>query len=145
MAIVSRYTVALHILTWLAFWSEKDEFFPSDRIANSVGTSPVFLRRILGQLAKAGLVFVQHGGTGAGWKLARRPEEISLLDVYEAVVQTPLFEMHHSQPNPGCIIGQGIQPALQQVYEDSEETMKRRLAQESIYNLMASSLEHGKR
>lgn len=110
MAIVSRYTIALHILTWLAFWAEKDEFFPSDRIANSVGTSPVFLRRILGQLAKAGLVLVQHGGTGAGWKLARRPEEISLLDVYEAVVQTPLFELHHSQPNPSCIIGNGIQP-----------------------------------
>jgi Rrf2 family protein len=145
MAIVSRYTIALHILTWLAFWSEKDEFFPSDRIANSVGTSPVFLRRILGQLAKAGLVLVQHGGTGAGWKLARRPEEISLLDVYEAIVQTPLFELHHSQPNPGCMIGQGIQPALQRVYEDSEETLKRRLVQESIFDLMASSLEHGKR
>ena len=145
MAIVSRYTVALHILTWLAYWSEKDEFFPSDRIANSVGTSPVFLRRILGQLAKAGLVLVQHGGTGAGWKLARLPEEISLLDVYEAVVQTPLFELHHSQPNPSCIIGQGIQPALQTVYEDSEEALKRRLAQESISDLVASSLEHGKR
>ena len=145
MAIVSRYTVALHILTWLAYWSEKDEFFPSDRIANSVGTSPVFLRRILGQLAKAGLVLVQHGGTGAGWKLARLPEEISLLDVYEAVVQTPLVELHHSQPNPSCIIGHGIQPALQTVYEDSEEALKRRLAQESIRDLVASSLEHGKR
>lgn len=89
-------------------------------------------------------MLVQHGGTGAGWKLARRPKEISLLNVYEAVVQTPLFEMHHSQPNPGCIIGQGIQPALKQVYEDSEETLKRRLAQETIYDLMASSLEHGK-
>ncbi|GIO69677.1 Rrf2 family transcriptional regulator [Paenibacillus sp. FSL M7-1455] len=145
MAIVSRYTIALHILTWLAFWAEKDEFFPSDRIANSVGTSPVFLRRILGQLAKAGLVLVQHGGTGAGWKLARRPEEISLLDVYEAVVQTPLFELHHSQPNPSCIIGNGIQPALQEIYEDSEEALKRRLAQETIKDLVGSSLEHGKR
>ncbi|WP_208837093.1 hypothetical protein [Paenibacillus cellulositrophicus] len=25
MIIVSRYTIALHILTWLAFWVEKDE------------------------------------------------------------------------------------------------------------------------
>ncbi|KAF9116212.1 hypothetical protein BGX30_006014, partial [Mortierella sp. GBA39] len=103
------------------------------------------MKRILGQLAKAGLVLVQHGGTGAGWKLARLPEEISLLDVYEAVVQTPLFELHHSQPNPSCIIGHGIQPALQTVYEDSEEALKRRLAQESIRDLVASSLEHGKR
>jgi len=145
MAIVSRYTIALHILTWLAFSAEKDEFFPSDRIANSVGTSPVFLRRILGQLGKAGLVLVQHGGTGAGWKLARRPEEISLLDVYETVVPAPLFELHHSEPNPRCIIGNGIQPALQRVYEDSEEALKRQLAQESIADLLASSLEHGKR
>ncbi|GIO54406.1 MULTISPECIES: hypothetical protein [Paenibacillus] len=25
MIIVSRYTIALHILTWQAFWVEKDE------------------------------------------------------------------------------------------------------------------------
>ncbi|KHF32098.1 putative HTH-type transcriptional regulator YwnA [Paenibacillus sp. P1XP2] len=65
--------------------------------------------------------------------------------MYEAVVQTPLFELHHSQPNPSCIIGNGIQPALQEIYEDSEEALKRRLAQETIKDLVGSSLEHGKR
>ncbi len=146
MTVVSRYTVALHILTWLAFMTdEKDEFLPSDRIANSVNTNPVFLRRILGQLAKAGLVLVQHGGTGAGWKLARRPEAISMLNVYEAVVQTPLFELHHSMPNFNCVIGQGIQPALQDVYDESERAMKERLAGVSIANLVVSSMANGKR
>ncbi|MCC3374181.1 Rrf2 family transcriptional regulator [Cohnella sp. REN36] len=74
----------------------KDEYFASDRIGNSVNTSPVFIRRILGQLAKAQLVSVQHGGTGAGWKLAREADAITLQEVYEAVVQTPLFELHHA-------------------------------------------------
>ncbi|MBB6730817.1 Rrf2 family transcriptional regulator [Cohnella zeiphila] len=144
MAVVSRYTLALHILSWLAFRAEKkDEFLPSDRIANSVNTSPVFLRRILGQLAKAGLVLVQHGGTGAGWKLARKAEEISLLDVYEAVVPTPLFELHHSQPNPKCLVGKGIQPALRDIYEESEVAMKQRLAGTSIAELVTSSLAYG--
>ncbi|MEI0737661.1 Rrf2 family transcriptional regulator [Paenibacillus sp. JTLBN-2024] len=111
-----------------------------------MGNEPGFSEADSWSACRGGLVLVQHGGTGAGWKLARRPEEISLLkDVYEAAVQTPLFELHHSQPNPSCIIGNGIQPALQEIYEDSEEALKRRLAQETIKDLVGSSLEHGER
>ncbi len=145
MAVVSRYTVALHALTWLAYMSQdkgKDEHFASDRIANSVNTSPVFIRRILGQLAKAGLVDVQHGGTGAGWKLAREAEAITLHEVYEAVVRTPLFELHHSGPNLRCQIGRGIQPALGEIYDETEAAMKRQLGSTTIADLVASSLAH---
>jgi Rrf2 family protein len=145
LAVVSRYTVALHTLTWLAFMARnKDEFYPSDRIANSVNTSPVFIRRILGQLAKAQMVVVQHGGTGAGWKLARPPESITLQEVYEAIVQTPLFELHHSVPNPRCQIGKGIQPALNEIYGDAEDAMKQRLARVTIADVLDSSLAHSR-
>ena len=137
MAIVSRYTVALHILTLLGLMTEgKDTFVPSERIAASVNTNPVFIRRILGTLRKAGLVSVQHGGTAAGWRLARHPREITLLDVYRAMVQTPLFELHHNTPNQRCVIGKGIQSALKNVYEDSETAMKRELAKVTVADLL---------
>ncbi len=141
MAIFSQYTVALHILTWIAVMTEgKDEFVPSDRIAASVNTSPVFIRRILGVLGKAGLVIVQRGGTRAGWKLARNSEKITLLDVYEAIVQKPLFELHHSSPNPRCIVGRGIQPALNQIYGYAEDAMKQQLAQVTISDLLKETI-----
>jgi Rrf2 family protein len=143
MAVVSRYTVALHSLTWIAqMTADKDEFVTSDRIAASVNTSPVFIRRILGTLHKADLVIVQHGGTGAGWKLSRDPDTITLLDVYEAVVQKPLFELHHSPPNPRCMIGKGIQPALNCIYSNTENAMKQQLAEITIYDLLKETLTH---
>jgi Rrf2 family protein len=143
VAIVSRYSIALHILAWIAeMTKDKDEYVASDRIAASVNTSPVFIRRILGSLRKARLVHVQHGGTGAGWKLARKPESITLLDVYEAVVQKPLFELHHSNPNPGCLIGKGIQPALKPIYGSAENAMKQQLAQVTIADLVRDILAH---
>lgn len=119
---------------------DKDEFVPSDRIAASVNTSPVFIRRILGVLGKAGLVIVQRGGTRPGWKLARNPEKITLLDVYEAIVQKPLFELHHSSPNPRCIVGKGIQPALNQIYGNAEAAMKQQLAQVTISDLLKETI-----
>ncbi|GGD97505.1 Rrf2 family transcriptional regulator [Paenibacillus nasutitermitis] len=141
MAVVSRYTIALHSLSWIAMMTkEKDEFVTSDRIAASVNTSPVFIRRILGQLRKARLVIVQHGGTETGWKLAKDPDTITLLDVYEAIVQKPLFELHHSPPNPRCLIGKGIQPALNGIFSQSEDAMKQRLAQVTISALLQETL-----
>ncbi|WP_449622316.1 Rrf2 family transcriptional regulator [Robertmurraya sp. Marseille-Q9965] len=143
MAVVSRYTIALHILTWIALVTEgKDEFISSDRIANSVNTSPVFIRRILGKLNKKRLVKVQRGGTGAGWKLAQRPSDITLLAVYEAIVETPLFDLHHSTPNEKCVIGKGIQPALMTIYSQTEEAMKQQLAKVTIADLLQESVTH---
>jgi len=145
MAIASHYTVALHALTLIAgLTADKDAFVTSGQIAESVGTNPVFIRRILGKLAKAGLVVVKHGGTGPGCRLANHPQEITLLDVYNAMVEKPLFECHHSTPNPRCIIGRGIQYALRPMYSQTEEAMKRQLEQYTIANLLSETLAFSK-
>jgi Rrf2 family protein len=135
----SRFTIALHILTWMALVAQKQKIVTSDQIAASVNTNPVFIRRILGLLEKAQLVIVQHG-TGAGWRMARSPEAISLLDVYQAVEQTPLFEMHYSQPNQACPVGRGIQPALKRFYEEAENALKQQLAQTTVAQVLLETL-----
>ena len=135
----SRFTIALHILTWMAMVAQKQKIVTSDQIAASVNTNPVFIRRILGLLEKAQLVIVQHG-TGAGWRMARSPEAISLLDVYQAVEQTPLFEMHYSQPNQACPVGRGIQPALKRFYEEAENALKQQLAQTTVAQVLLETL-----
>ena len=139
MSANSRFTVALHILTWMALVARKREIVTSDQIAASVNTNPVFIRRILGLLDKAHLVIVQHG-TGAGWKLARTPDTISLLDVYQAIEQQPLFELHHSLPNQTCPVGKGIQPALKHFYGDAEAAMKQQLAQVTVADVLNETL-----
>jgi Rrf2 family protein len=139
MSANTHFTVALHILTWMALASQRVEIMTSDQIAGSVNTNPVFIRRILGRLHKAHLVNVHHG-TSAGWTLARPPEQISLLEVYQAVSQEPLFELHHTLPNQGCVVGKGIQPALKRFYSDAEAAMKQQFAQVSVADVLDETL-----
>jgi DNA-binding IscR family transcriptional regulator len=91
MAANSRLTIAVHALAWMALAQRRGrELLTSDQVAASVNTNPVIIRRSLGDLRRAGLVDVRHGA-GAGWSLARAPQEITLLDVYDAVGQEPVF------------------------------------------------------
>ena len=115
MSANSRMTVAIHVLSYLVL-AEKRRRDPvtSDQIASSVNTNPVVIRRMLGLLQKGGLVRSRRGAN-AGWTLARQPDAITLLDVYSAVEEEPLFGLHASTPNQKCPIGRNIQPTLRKV------------------------------
>src|SRR2546429_2608895 len=124
----SRMTVAVHALAWMALAQRQGHaVLTSDQVAASVNTNPVIIRRCLGDLRRASLVRVRHGA-GAGWGLARAPEEITLLAVYDAVGQESPFGLHHTEPNLECPVGRGIRPALSQVYDGGEQALRRELA-----------------
>jgi Rrf2 family protein len=134
-------TIAVHALAWLALAHRRgQETLTSDQVAASVNTNPVILRRSLGELREAGLVAARRGA-GAGWSLARPPERITLADVHDAVEAEPLFAMHHSEPNLECPVGRGIRPALAQVYDAVELTVRRELARTSIADVLRDTLE----
>ncbi|MEW1854681.1 Rrf2 family transcriptional regulator, partial [Streptomyces albidoflavus] len=93
----------------------------------------------LGELRRAGLVESRRG-VGAGWSLARELESMTLLDVYEAVEPGPLFAMHRATPDPECVVGHGIQPAMQSIYEGIEETVRHELARVTLANVLQDVL-----
>ena len=141
MAANSRLTIAVHALAWLALARRGGrELLTSEEVAASVNTNAVIIRRSLGELRRAGLVNVRHGA-GAGWSLARAPEEITLLDVYEAVEQDPLFGMHRTEPNLECPVGKGIRPALGHVYGEIEQSLRKELERTSIADVLRRTLE----
>ena len=136
----SRLTIALHILSWMTLVARRGiDLVTSDRIAASVNTHPVVIRRALGQLRRAGLVRVQRGN-GAGWSLARAAESISLLSVYQAVEPDAVFALHPSQPNQACPVGRGIQPALRRVYGGAEEALRGELARTTVADVLEEAL-----
>src|SRR5713226_5719206 len=95
----SRFAVAVHILSLMA-WSD-DEPLKSEQVAESVNTNPVVIRRMLCDLAQNKLVVSQMGSMG-GSRLARKPEEITLLDVCRAVESGSVFSLHRQHPNRRC-------------------------------------------
>ncbi|GGW55604.1 Rrf2 family transcriptional regulator [Streptomyces lucensis JCM 4490] len=140
MAANSRLTIATHVLAWLALAQRQgQEVLTSEQVAASVNTNAVVIRRSLGDLRRAGLVEVRHGA-GAGWSLARDPEGITLLEVYDAVDAQPPFGLHRSEPNAECPVGRGIRPALGGVYGRVERAMRQELAHTSIADVLRETL-----
>src|SRR5262245_2621450 len=128
MSANSRMTVAVHILSYLVLASRRHpNLVTSEQIAKSVRTNPVVIRRLLGELRKGGMVRSQRGAN-AGWRLARSPKAITLLDVYNAVHGDPLFALHASPPNRQCPIGRGLPSTLRKVYGTLEDELRRQLA-----------------
>lgn len=139
MSANSRLTLAVHTLTWMAHYKDEYEFATSERMARSVHANPVILRGLLGSMEKQHLVRVQRG-SNAGWQLARKPEEITLLDVYQAVGPHTLFALHHTPPNPRCPIGSGVGPALEHIYTHAQGTLEQELARTTIADVLRDTL-----
>ena len=136
MKISSRFAVAVHILALLAL--EKNAHCTSEWIAESVNTNPVVVRRVIGQLKKAGLVQVRAGTGGAF--LAEDMREITLLDIYRAVdvvEEGRLFQIHE-HPNPQCPVGANIQAVLEVILQRAQAAMENVLREIRLYDIVAT-------
>ncbi len=106
----------------------------SDCIAGSVNTNPVVIRRLLGQLAQAGLVVSQSGSNG-GTRLAKCPNEINLADVYSAVSCGEVFALHAREPNKDCPVGRNIEAVLCHVQKRIDRTIAETLSSYTLANI----------
>src|SRR4028119_1183252 len=97
MSTNSRFAIAVHTLALMANYENKP--LKSEFIACLVKTNPVVIRRLLPELSKANLVETQPGANG-GSRLKRKPEEISLWEIYQAVESIAAFAVH--QPFSEC-------------------------------------------
>lgn len=131
----SRFAIAVHILTLLA--RSADEPLKSDEVASSVNTNPVVIRRILCALSKARLVVSQTGAAG-GSKLARKPSQITLLEVYRAVDAGEIFALHSQPPNEKCPVGMNIEAALEGILDEVEDSIERVLGKITIEKVLKS-------
>ncbi len=108
----------------------------SEEIAGSVNTNPAVIRRMLGLLARAGLV-TSRLGAGGGALLAKRPHQISLGDVYRAVEHGDLFAMHDG-PNPKCPVGRNINGVLTEHFARADHAMRRELDRTTIADIVSA-------
>ncbi|MBU8824767.1 Rrf2 family transcriptional regulator [Mycolicibacterium goodii] len=141
MSANSRMSLAVHVLTWIAFdrRGTDKEIATSARIATSVNTNPVVIRRCLGELRDAGLVQATRGRDG-GWALTRNAAGITLLDVYLAVGGEEIFAMPAAPPDAECYVGYGIQPVLARVYDAASDALCASLKQTTIADVLRDAM-----
>lgn len=133
--IATRFAVSLHILTLVA--RGPTEQSTSARLAWSIGTNPVVVRRLSGLLARAGLITVQRGPGGAS--LARSASGITLRDVWRAIhPEREKVLRVHARTNPACPVGQRLPELLRDRFESAEAALLGNLASTSLADLVAS-------
>lgn len=127
MQISSRFTLAVHILICIDTF--KDEYkVTSDFLAGSTNINPVMVRRLLGQLKKAGMIDVMRGTGGA--VITKPLNEISFLDIYKAVEcvdNGELFHFHENS-NQNCPVGRNIHNILDEKLMRVQMALERELA-----------------
>ena len=130
----SRFAVAVHILTLIA--SAQGMPVTSEYIAASVRTNPSLIRRLLAQLARAGLTTARMG-RGGGALLARPADRITLRDVYRAVAEGEVFALHREQPNFACPVGRNIQSLLETRFDAASRALEAELGRTTIADALA--------
>lgn len=139
MQISSRFTMAVQVLTCIEVL--KDEMpLNSEMISGSVGVNPVMIRNLFRMLKKAGLITVQRGGNG-GVSLAKPIDEISLLDVYNAVDSVEDGELFHfhENPNANCPVGRNIHNVMDDRLDEIQEAMEQKMASMKLSDVISDT------
>jgi Rrf2 family protein len=135
-----RFSFAVHVMAVLAV--EREGCCPSSRLAETVNTNPVVIRRLLLDLYKAGLIKTQRGPQG-GAVLSRSPERISLRQIQAAVDPPELFGKHPNQPSLECPVGRRIADVMDYIQRRATRSFTQELGkitlQDVVHRLMRSS------
>lgn len=112
----TKFSVAVHLLILI---SESDVPMNSDRMAESTGTNASYVRKILSLLKKSDIIT----RVDSGYSLTYPPENLTLLAIYQAVMENS--EIHlldiHRNPNDKCVVGRHIKPVLTDMFTDIEK------------------------
>lgn len=134
MATNTQFSIAVHLMIALGFNSEQQA--TSGKLASSVNTSPSFVRRILAKLSKANLVNTTTGKSGS-CLLAKKPEEISLLEIYHAVDAPKTFAIHDYPVQSRCRVSCGIETTMNKVLAKAQKSFEKTLAETTLAEVIA--------
>lgn len=135
MQISSRFTIAVHVVICIETFKNSHKV-TSDFLASSVNVNPVVIRRLLQQLKKAGIVSVIRGSGGT--KVEKPLDEITLLDIYNAVECVEGGELFHfhEKPNQLCPVGKNIHAILDVRLEKIQKAMEKEMKSVTIQDVM---------
>ena len=128
----TKFSVAVHALILI---SESPTPINSEQMAESVGTNPSYIRKILALLKKAEIVDGRRGISG--YSMTAAPEQLTLLQVYQAVTEEQKLHLLdiHQNPDDRCIVGRHIKPVLTGMFEDIEEDFAHSLAGKTLADI----------
>lgn len=130
---------AVHLLVYIEIFPDDD--LSSRAIARSIVTNPSMVRSLMMDLRKAGLLKTKQGS--AEPELAKKPEEISLYDIFAAVgIDHHLLHVDEDTEQK-CPVGGNIQGPLAKAYAEVEETAFVKMREISLREIVDQIKEEG--
>ena len=99
------------LLNVLLHMAQTDAPMTSQQIAGMLGSNAVVVRRIMAGLRDGGYVEAERGH-GGGWRITKRTDEITVLDVYRSLGSPDLFAFGFSNPRPSCLVEQSVNATI---------------------------------
>ena len=127
-----RFPTALQIMLSLALAEQQAVTnLSSSQLAESLGANPSFVRKLLVPLVQSKLLCSQMGKAG-GVRLARPAAEITLRDIYSAVVaDTKIWAPRTGIPHR-CLVSSNVQGYFEELIDDAQEAILAILAQRTL-------------
>ncbi len=97
-------------------------------------TNPVVVRRMMSGLRHMGIVTSERGH-GGGWRLARNLADITILDVYRALGEPPLFNISPGADKPDCLVEQAVDARMEETLHEAEVLLRDRFGAITIADL----------
>ena len=130
----TKFSVAVHVLILV---SESPTPINSDQMAMSIGTNASYVRKTLSLLKKAGIVDGHRGISG--YTLMITPEQLTLLQIYQAVMEQPkphLLDIHQNSSDR-CVVGRYIRPVLSGMFSGVEDAFANALGEKTLADCIA--------
>jgi DNA-binding IscR family transcriptional regulator len=129
----SRLSRMLHVLIHM---DRHHGAATSELIAAMLNTNPVVVRRTMAGLRDEGYVRSEKGH-GGGWTLARPLAELTLMDVYRAIGEPPLFAVGPASDKPQCLVEQAVNSALDDAFRQAEQLLLARFSSVTLADIAA--------
>lgn len=133
MARDNRLSRMLHVLIHI---DQCDRGMTSDEIGAMLGTNAVVVRRTMAGLRASGHVSSEKGH-GGGWKLARPLEQLTLLDVYNAIGEPEMFAMGLADDHPQCLVEDAVNNTLNVTLNEARQLILTRFEGVTIADIAA--------
>jgi Rrf2 family transcriptional regulator, repressor of oqxAB len=131
-----RFPTALQIMLSLALAEQNGiSQLSSAELAKSLGANPSFVRKLIVPLVQDKLLRSQMGKTG-GVRLARPAAQITLRDIYSAVVaDTKIWAPRTGIPHR-CLVSSNVQGYFEELIDDAQDAILSMLGQRTLLEVL---------
>jgi Rrf2 family transcriptional repressor of oqxAB len=132
-----RFPTTLQIMLSLALADRNSvSQLSSAELAKSLGANPSFVRKLLVPLVQNKLLSSQMGKAG-GARLARPAADITLRDIYRAVVaDTKIWAPRTGIPHR-CLVSSNVQGYFEELIDDAQEAILSMLGQRTLLQALS--------